>query len=180
MIGLAVQKLLLPLAWAVPEKISLQVFCVIKHFQGLDCPPGNRDDMNPSVGISLIFSVRQMVCPFKHGFPPSLWYTFRRSRGKTMHYVYIVQCTDQTLYTGWTTDIKKRLTAHNEGRGAKRTKGRGPVVLMYLEIFEDKGAALRREMAIKKLTRQQKFQLIEEARLNCPLWAAKPSLGQFV
>ncbi|MGI6257991.1 MAG: GIY-YIG nuclease family protein [Anaerovoracaceae bacterium] len=86
-----------------------------------------------------------------------------------MHYVYIVQCTDQTLYTGWTTDIEKRLTAHNEGRGAKRTKGRGPVVLMYLETFEDKGAALRREMAIKKLSRQQKIQLIKESHLDSPL-----------
>lgn len=80
-----------------------------------------------------------------------------------MHYVYIIQCTDQTLYTGWTTDIQKRLIAHNRGRGAKRTRGRGPVKLVYLETHQDKSHALRREIAIKKLSREQKLTLIEES-----------------
>lgn len=83
-----------------------------------------------------------------------------------MHYVYIVQCTDHTYYTGWTTDIQKRLNAHNEGRGARYTKGRGPVTLVYAETFEHKGDALRREMAIKKLSREEKSRLVLSTELS--------------
>jgi putative endonuclease len=76
-----------------------------------------------------------------------------------MHYVYIIQCKDGTLYTGWTTDVASRVNAHNEGLGAKYTKGRGPVRLLYSESFESKSDALRREMAIKKLSREDKLKL---------------------
>jgi putative endonuclease len=76
-----------------------------------------------------------------------------------MHYVYMIQCKDGTLYTGWTTDVAARVKAHNEGVGAKYTKGRGPVTLIYTEAFESKSDALRREMAIKKLSREDKLKL---------------------
>ncbi|MEG0378919.1 MAG: GIY-YIG nuclease family protein [Eubacterium sp.] len=78
------------------------------------------------------------------------------------HYVYIVKCKDSSYYTGWTTNIEKRLKAHNSGKGAKYTKARYPVELVYHETFEEKGAALSRESAIKKLTRNQKTKLIQD------------------
>lgn len=77
-----------------------------------------------------------------------------------MNYVYILQCKDGTLYTGWTTDLDARVAAHNEGTGAKYTKGRGPVTLLYSEAFETKSEALRREIAIKKFSRAEKLKLI--------------------
>jgi len=77
-----------------------------------------------------------------------------------MNYVYILQCHDGTLYTGWTTDLEARFAAHNEGSGAKYTKGRGPVTLLYSETFESKSEALKREIAIKKLSRAEKLKLI--------------------
>jgi putative endonuclease len=77
-----------------------------------------------------------------------------------MHFVYMIQCKDGTLYTGWTTDVAARVNAHNEGTGAKYTKGRGPVTLLYTESFESKPDALRREMAIKKLSRVEKLKLV--------------------
>lgn len=80
-----------------------------------------------------------------------------------MHFVYIIKCKDDTLYTGWTTDVAARINAHNEGAGAKYTKGRGPVTLIHTEAFESKSDALRREMAIKKLSREEKLKLTREA-----------------
>ena len=71
-------------------------------------------------------------------------------------YVYILRCADNTLYTGWTNDIDARIKAHNEGRGAKYTRSRRPAMLVYLEELPTKSEALRRECAIKKLTRAQK------------------------
>ena len=79
-----------------------------------------------------------------------------------MNYTYILKCSDESLYTGWTNDLEKRLKAHNEGKGAKYTKGRRPVVLLYFEAFETKEEAMSREFAIKKLTREEKLQLIKE------------------
>ena len=79
---------------------------------------------------------------------------------KETHYIYIIQCADGTLYTGWTTDIPTRMAAHNNGTGAKYTRGRGPVLLLYSEIFDTKGEALRRERAIKKLKRTKKMELV--------------------
>lgn len=77
-----------------------------------------------------------------------------------MNYTYIVKCSDNTLYTGWTNDLEKRLKAHNQGRGAKYTKSRTPVVLVYYEEFPDKASAMRREYEIKKLSRREKEMLI--------------------
>ena len=74
--------------------------------------------------------------------------------------VYILRCSDDTLYTGWTNDINRRLAAHNEGRGAKYTRGRRPVTLAYLEEFATKEEAMSREARIKKLSRAQKFLLL--------------------
>ena len=77
-----------------------------------------------------------------------------------MNYVYIVECSDGTFYTGWTNNLEKRIDMHSKGVGAKYTKGRGPVKLVYNEIFETKEDAMRREYQIKKLTRQEKLLLI--------------------
>lgn len=77
-----------------------------------------------------------------------------------MNYIYILKCGDNTLYTGWTTDIKNRLALHRSGRGAKYTRGRGPLELVYLEISGSKEDALRREFQIKQLPREEKLKLI--------------------
>lgn len=74
--------------------------------------------------------------------------------------VYILECADGSLYTGWTNDIENRLSAHNRGMGAKYTRGRGPVKLVYIEYLPDRSSALRREAAIKKLSRDKKRSLI--------------------
>lgn len=79
-----------------------------------------------------------------------------------MHYVYILKCIDKTLYTGYTTDIIKRCAVHNRGKGAKYTRARLPVQLVYWEEYDTKTAAMQREYAIKQLTRQQKQRLINE------------------
>ena len=76
-----------------------------------------------------------------------------------MHYTYMLKCKDGTYYTGYTNDLEKRVQAHNEGKGAKYTKGRGPVELIYFEEYEEKSIAMRREWEIKKLTRSQKEEL---------------------
>ena len=79
-----------------------------------------------------------------------------------MNYTYMLRCNDGTLYTGWTTDLEKRIHAHNDGKGAKYTKSRTPVNLVYFEAFETKQEALRRESAIKKMSRSDKLKLICE------------------
>lgn len=83
---------------------------------------------------------------------------------------YILKCNDNSLYTGWTNDITHRLKMHNEGKGAKYTRGRGPIELVYLEEFETKQEAMSREAKIKRLTRKEKLLLIEtyqqEQKLN--------------
>ncbi|MDO4289289.1 MAG: GIY-YIG nuclease family protein [Eubacterium sp.] len=76
------------------------------------------------------------------------------------NYVYILKCRDGSLYTGWTTDLDNRLAAHNSGRGAKYTRGRRPVELVYHEVLPSRGEALRREADIKKLRRAEKEALI--------------------
>ena len=82
----------------------------------------------------------------------------------------ILKCSDNSLYTGWTNDIKHRLKMHNEGKGAKYTRGRGPVELVYLEEFDTKQEAMSKEAKIKRLTRKEKLLLIEnyqqEQKLN--------------
>lgn len=76
-------------------------------------------------------------------------------------FVYMLRCKDGSLYTGWTNDLEHRLAMHNSGRGAKYTRGRGPLELVYSEELPDKEAALRRECAIKKLRREQKLALLQ-------------------
>jgi putative endonuclease len=78
----------------------------------------------------------------------------------TACFCYIVECADGTLYTGWTTDPEHRLTMHNKGLGARYTKMRRPVKLVYVEEQPDRRAAIKREMAIKKLGRRGKIKLI--------------------
>ena len=80
-----------------------------------------------------------------------------------MNYTYLLRCADGSLYCGWTNCLEKRLKAHNEGKGAKYTKGRRPVILAYWEEFETREQALRREIQIKALTRTEKLRLIKEA-----------------
>lgn len=71
-----------------------------------------------------------------------------------MNFVYILKCNDDSLYTGWTNDLKKRIKAHSNGKGAKYTKARLPVELVYFEEFDDKISAMKREYAIKQLKRK--------------------------
>lgn len=80
---------------------------------------------------------------------------------KKKNYVYILSCSDGTLYTGWTTDLETRIKSHNSGSGAKYTRSRRPVSLVYYEEVADRSAALKREAAIKKLPRSKKLELID-------------------
>ena len=77
-------------------------------------------------------------------------------------YTYIRECGDGSLYTGWTNDLGKRVKTHNAGQGAKYTRSRLPVRLVYFETFADKQAAQSREWQIKQLTRAQKLALIDK------------------
>lgn len=79
-----------------------------------------------------------------------------------MNVVYILRCGDGTLYTGWTKDLEKRLKTHAAGKGAKYTRARLPVTLVYTEVFETEHEARSRECGIKRLTRSQKLSLIKE------------------
>lgn len=90
--------------------------------------------------------------------------------------VYILQCGDGTLYTGITDDLEHRLAAHRAGRGAKYTRGRGPLTLQFWSPCEDHSAALRREWQIKKLSRPEKIQLIEDWEENLLLRAGKTDI----
>ena len=82
-----------------------------------------------------------------------------------MCYVYILKCSDNTLYTGWTNNLEKRIATHNSGNGAKYTRNRLPVELAYFETFEDKSSALKREYAIKQLPRYKKLDLINSKNI---------------
>lgn len=82
-----------------------------------------------------------------------------RNSKNSKNYVYIALCRDGTLYTGWTSDVERRTAAHNGGFGAKYTRGRAPVVVIYQEECACRGEALRREREIKKLTRRRKLEL---------------------
>ncbi len=77
-----------------------------------------------------------------------------------MNYTYIVECSDGSLYTGWTNDLEKRIKAHNDGKGAKYTKSRRPVMLAYYEEFQTREEAMRREWEIKQMSRQKKMRMI--------------------
>ena len=79
-----------------------------------------------------------------------------------MNYTYILRCQDDTLYTGWTTDLEKRVETHNLGKGAKYTRTRLPVELVYYEALASKEEAMSREWHIKQLSRKDKLRLIQE------------------
>ncbi len=76
--------------------------------------------------------------------------------------VYILECRDGTLYTGITDDLERRLKAHESGRGAKYTRGRGPLILRHREVYPDKGSALKRECELKRLSRAKKLAIIDK------------------
>jgi len=78
------------------------------------------------------------------------------------NYTYILRCADNTFYTGWTNDLEKRLKSHNEGTASKYTRVRRPVELAYFEEHDTKQAAMKREYAIKQMTREQKRKIIEK------------------
>ena len=78
-----------------------------------------------------------------------------------MNYTYILRCADGSLYCGWTNHLDKRIEAHNSGKGAKYTKRRRPVTLAYYEEFTTREEAMKREAAIKRLSRQEKLKLID-------------------
>lgn len=82
-----------------------------------------------------------------------------------VNYTYIVKCSDETLYTGWTNDLEKRLRAHNSGKGAKYTKNRRPVELVYFEEYDTKQEAMKREYAIKQLPREKSSLLFDVVRV---------------
>ena len=77
------------------------------------------------------------------------------------NFTYIVECSDGTLYTGWTNNLEHRVEAHNVGKGAKYTKSRRPVKLVYFETYSSKEEAMRREWEIKQLSRTEKWKLIK-------------------
>jgi putative endonuclease len=77
------------------------------------------------------------------------------------HHVYVLECADGSLYTGYTTDPERRVAEHNDGAGAKYTRGRTPVELVHVERFESRSAAMAREHAIKQLSRAEKESLVD-------------------
>lgn len=85
-----------------------------------------------------------------------------------MNYCYIIRCSDDTLYTGWTNNIQKRFAAHSKGKGAKYTRGRGPLKLEMVEEFASKEAAMKREYEIKRFNRKQKEEIIRQWQLKNP------------
>lgn len=91
-------------------------------------------------------------------------YLKTRARAKARWLVYMLRCADGSLYTGVTTDLKRRLAAHRSGKGSKRVRSRLPVKVAYQEAASSHGAALRREAAIKRLTRAAKVSLITQAK----------------
>lgn len=83
-----------------------------------------------------------------------------------MNYTYLLECSDGTLYCGWTNDLEKRVNAHNSGCGAKYTKPRRPVRLVWYETFETKEEAMSREAKVKQLSRKQKEELVAQGPNN--------------
>lgn len=83
-----------------------------------------------------------------------------------MNYTYILLCSDKTYYIGWTNNLDKRLMVHNEGKGAKYTRGRRPVILVYWEEHSSRSEAQKGEAALRRLSREQKEALINEFNLK--------------
>ena len=86
-----------------------------------------------------------------------------------MNYTYLLECSDGTLHCGWTNDLEKRVKAHNSGRGAKYTKSRRPVRLVWYETFETKEEAMSREGKVKQLSRNQKDELVAHGPVERPI-----------
>lgn len=82
-----------------------------------------------------------------------------------MHYIYIIECSDGSLYTGYTNDLEKRIKAHNDKKGAKYTRGRTPVVLKYFEEFDNKVDAMKREAQIKNMNKEKKLKLLNNIKI---------------
>ncbi len=89
-----------------------------------------------------------------------------KAKQKTMPFVYMLECSDGTFYTGWSVDLAERLAAHNAGRGARYTKGRRPVRLAYQEVADSPSWARRREAALRRLKRKDKIALCERGTKN--------------
>lgn len=85
------------------------------------------------------------------------------------NYTYMVECSDGTFYTGWTNDIEKRIRMHNAKKGAKYTRSRTPVRLVYLEVWDTKQKAMQREAKVKKMSRREKEKLVREYQYVNPL-----------
>lgn len=81
---------------------------------------------------------------------------------RAVHHVYVLSCADETLYTGYTTDVERRVAEHNAGDGAKYTRGRTPVEVVHVESYETRSAALSREHEIKQLSRAEKVRLVRD------------------
>lgn len=82
-----------------------------------------------------------------------------------MNYTYILQCSDKSLYTGWTNNLEQRIKQHNAGKGGRYTRSRLPVKLVYYEVFQTKEEAMSREWHIKQLSRKDKLELIKDFRI---------------
>jgi putative endonuclease len=82
-----------------------------------------------------------------------------------MHYIYIIECSDGSLYTGYTNDLEKRIKTHNDKKGAKYTRGRTPVILRYFEEFDNKIDAMRREAQIKNMHKEKKLKLLNNIKI---------------
>lgn len=125
----------------------------------------------PNSGPAALFHFYEIQgSPYaKFDIPPPRRYTVcNTERGILMGwYVYMLRCGDGSLYTGYTNDIPRRMALHQSGRGAKYTRSRPPVALVYQEELPDKSAALRREAALKHLTRPQKLALITASKKSC-------------
>lgn len=85
-----------------------------------------------------------------------------RSPADGEHHVYVVECSDGSYYTGYTTDVERRVAEHNAGEGAKYTRGRRPVTLVHVEAFDSQSRAMQREYAIKQLSRSAKERIVDE------------------
>lgn len=94
-----------------------------------------------------------------------------------MNYAYLLLCADGSLYAGWTNDLQRRLHTHNEGRGAKYTRSRRPVRLVYAEAFETKEEAQKREYQFKKLRRPQRLSLIHAGQEDAEITALVESIN---
>ena len=99
----------------------------------------------------------------KHG---RMGVIYRRFLVESMNYTYMVMCNDNSIYTGWTNNLEKRMKAHNSGKGARYTRSRLPVILVYFEEFATKEAAMKREYELKQLTRTQKLKIIEKGKAD--------------